>query len=182
MVDELPTISSEVVHENPWFALRRDEYRLPSGKVRDYHYVRSTGSVFVVPVLEDGRLVLVKQYRYLNQRISIEFPGGGVGRNREPLDAALAELAEEAGVTGALKKLGQFNPCNGLIDEICTVYLATELERTDAGEPDEAEEIEVVYATPSELESWIRDGVVWDGMTLAAFSLYRIHQPAFHQS
>jgi 8-oxo-dGTP pyrophosphatase MutT (NUDIX family) len=87
--------------------------------------------------------------------------------------AAREELLEEAGVTAStLTSLGWFNPMNGLSDEHCSVFLATGLQR-HAAMPEASEEFEPLLLTRSEIDRRIASGEIWDGMTLAAYSLYR---------
>ncbi|MGA9116475.1 MAG: NUDIX hydrolase [Bacteroidota bacterium] len=166
-------LSTRVVHRNPWWTYLRDECRLPSGARGEYHYVHTNGSAMVVPVLADGSLLLVNQYRYLRARESLEFPCGSVKEGAGYEDTAVQELAEETGYrAGRLQSAGSFNPYNGVTDEICRVYLAHDLRKT-GGEPDPTEEFELVPLAPHSLEEKIRSGMVWDGMTIAAWHLVR---------
>lgn len=178
MVKELEPIDSTVVLENPYWQYRQDHYHLPTGEVGTYYYAHTPGSVMVIPRTASGHIVLVRQYRYLNRRRSLEFPGGGVRATTPPETAARAELQEEAGLTCTqLTPLGTFNPCNGLTDETCSVFLAEGLSDGVAS-PDPGEEFEILTVEPHEFEQLVRRGEVWDGMTLAAWSLFRIlHQP-----
>lgn len=123
-----------------------------------------------IAVDRDGKLILVKQYRYLSKRESLEFPGGGV-HNGDFLATAKGELAEEAGVGAAdWMQIGEFNPYNGITDEICRVFLATGLEKA-AGQKDASEEFEVHRLSVDEIQSLVDEGEIWDGMTLAAWGL-----------
>ena len=125
----------------------------------------------VVPVLPDGRLILVRQFRYLVQRWSEEFPCGGMARGVEADENARKELREEAGLTPKnLERIGGFAPFNGVSDEICHVYLARDLEETGA-EPEVTEDITVVRRTVAEVEAAIDSGEIWDGMTIASFTI-----------
>jgi ADP-ribose pyrophosphatase len=127
----------------------------------------------VVPILDDDRLVLVKQYRYLNDRDSVEFPCGGVKPDTTYEDAARSELLEEAGMKAAeIRLIGEFNPHNGVTDEFCRVYLARGLQGVRP-EPDDTEEFEVLIKTPEEIGRMIEQNEIWDGMTLAAWILAR---------
>lgn len=127
----------------------------------------------VIPVLDDGKVVLVMQYRYLRNMPSLEFPCGGVKKGHTHEETADLELAEEAGFKPRHKELiGEFNPYNGITDEICRVYLARELVRIDK-QPDVTEEFVEMHLTPRELDQKIEKGEVWDGMTLAAWALAR---------
>ena len=120
----------------------------------------------------EGRFVLVRQYRYLNRRESLEFPAGGIKPGQDALAAARAELREEAGlVADALEDIGQFNPFNGVTDELCTVYVARRLRRVEAA-PDHTEEFEVLCLHAAGVIAAMTDGSLWDGMTLAAWTLF----------
>ncbi|MFN0059338.1 MAG: NUDIX domain-containing protein [Planctomycetota bacterium] len=165
-------ISKEPVLQNPWYKMSRDSYVLPTGATGVYTYVDIPGSTMVVPRLDDGRFVLVRQFRYLFQRTSLEFPAGGLKEGIEALANARAELREEGGyVARDWQRIGQFAPYNGVSNEYCQVFLATGLERVEAA-PEETEEIEVVPLAIAELRREIASGAVWDGMTISALALY----------
>lgn len=166
------TLGAETLHRNPWWLYKRDRVVLPSGEESEYHYVQTPGSVMVIPIAADGRFLLVRQYRYLNRRESIEFPGGGIKAGQSAEDAARAELREEAGVTaGVLEEIGYFNPFNGVTDELCRVFVARDLD-TVASQPDATEEFELLRLDPAGMRAAVVDGTLWDGMTLASLSLY----------
>lgn len=166
-------ISESVLFHNPWWTYKKDSFELPTGKTGEYHYVHTNGSSMVVPVAADGRFLLVKQYRYLGGRDSIEFPCGSVKDGSTYDETAWHELAEETGYSaGKLFLVGEFNPYNGLTDEMCHVYLARDLQFV-GGTPDETEEFELIHASEGEIDSMIRDGTIWDGMTVAAWGVVR---------
>ena len=164
-------LSESIVFRNPYWTYMRDAFELPSGRPGEYHYVRTNGSSMVIPVEEDGYLLLVNQYRYLLDRESVEFPCGSVKDGSTYEETARAELAEETGyAAGILLPAGEFNPYNGVTTEMCRVYLAKDLAHV-GGTPDETEEFEILRLAPAELESRIRAGDIWDGMTIAAWSI-----------
>ncbi|MES2765311.1 MAG: NUDIX hydrolase [Bacteroidota bacterium] len=172
MLKILRQISSEVKFSNPFWNYRFDKYSLPNGNEGEYHYVETRGSVMVVPKLKDGSFILLRQYRYLNQRLSIEFPGGGILRGKSAEESAEIELQEESGFkAGKITQIGQFNPCNGITSEMCSVFFADELEKEKIGH-DTSEEFEPVIMTTDEINRAIQSGDLWDGMTMAAWSLY----------
>jgi ADP-ribose pyrophosphatase len=165
------TLRRHVVSTNPWWEYRRDLFELPDGQRGEYHYVHTEGASMVLPLLDEGRVVMVRQFRYLCDRESLEFPCGGVKPGSNYLTTARQELAEEAGFDAReLECVGEFNPYNGIADEICRVYVARYLTPA-ASHPDRTEEFERVIVTPEELEQWIASGEVWDGMTLAAWAI-----------
>ncbi len=165
-------LSKETLHSSPYYDYCHDEYRLPDGSVGNYYYLEVAGSTMVVPVLAGGELVLVRQHRYLHGRSSLELPAGGIKRGRTPLETARDELREEAGYRAdRLEPIGTFAPCNGLSDELCHVFVATELEPVPAA-PEPTEELERVTLARAELDRQIGSGEVWDGMTIVALKLY----------
>lgn len=167
------TISKSVLFRNPWWKYCLDKVELPTGKPGEFHYVLTNGSSMIVPVDEDGKILLVLQYRYTGNRESIEFPCGGLKDGASYEDTAKDEMVEETGfLPGEIVQAGSFNPCNGLLDEICRVYIAREL-RYVGGRPDETESFDLVRLTIDELDRYVEDGTIWDGMTLAAWAIVK---------
>jgi ADP-ribose pyrophosphatase len=159
--------------KNPWWTYKKDITLLPGGKEGEYHFVHVKGSSMVIPVLDDGRILMVNQYRYLADRESLEFPCGSVKDSSTFEATAAQELAEEAGLkAGLMRRVGEFNPYNGVTDEMCRVYVARSFTETHVGR-DETEEFEKISLTPAELDDRIRSGEIWDGMTLASWAIAR---------
>ena len=159
--------------KNPWWTYRKDITILPSGKEGEYHSVHVKGSSLIIPITDEGKIILVNQFRYLGNRESLEFPCGSVKERSTYDETASHELNEETGFHAEeLKCLGEFNPYNGVTDEICKIYVARRL-RVVAATHDETEEFEQVLLTPEELDTKIQAGEIWDGMTLAAWALIR---------
>lgn len=174
MLKKLETISSETKFENPYWEYKFDKYKTPNGKTAEYHYVSTNGSTMIAPLDSDGKYIMTIQYRYLNQKESLEFPGGGVKRGLSPEENAAEELKEETGVSaGKLTKIGECNPFNGVTDEICGVFLAENLTFAKP-EPDETEQFEILRLSAREIREKIRSGELWDGMTLAAWAMVEI--------
>lgn len=162
-------LGEHTVVENPWWVYKKDDCRLPSGKMGEYHYVHSQGSALVIPMMSDGRILMVNQYRYLCQKESIEFPCGSVRQGSSHEETARSELREETGYAGdPLSLIAEFNPYNGVTDEMCRVYLARAL-RYVGGTPDETEEFELMRFLPQEVDSLVVNGTIWDGMSIAAW-------------
>lgn len=166
----LERLSTTLVHKNPYWDYKLDQYVLPDGGVGEYHYVHMPGSSVIVPVTDDGRLVLVKQMRHLWQQVSIEFPAGGV-KNGDFLETAKNKLAEEANLSAREWILvGQMNPMNGITDEVCNVYIATSLSPSFK-QRDPSEEFEIIFLAKEEFKEKLSKGEIWDGMTLAAWAM-----------
>lgn len=129
--------------------------------------------VGVLPLLADGRIALVEQYRPTVNRACLEIPAGATNPGEAPEAAAHRELAEETGYrAGALTPLGAFYPAIGYSTERIFLYLATDL-AAGATAFDEAEEIRLVHVTPEEMGDLIRRGVIADSKSLLAYLLWR---------
>jgi ADP-ribose pyrophosphatase len=159
--------------KNPWWTYRVEEYKLPSGNRGEYHYVHTNESSMAIHVLDDGRVILVRQYRYLCDRDSLEFPCGSVKDGSTYEQTARLELSEEAGLQASeLLLVGEFNPYNGVTDEMCRVYITRGF-TPSAAIPDATGEFEHVYLHPPEIDAALERGEIWDGMTIAAWLLGR---------
>jgi ADP-ribose pyrophosphatase len=159
--------------EHAWWRLEHDRYVRPDTTEGSYYRVVTPGSVIVIPVFDDVNIVMVEQFRYLEQRQCLEFPGGGV-HAPSILESAATELREEAGyVADTLRVIGSFNPCNGLIVETCTVVVATGL-RFEGSAPEASELCRPVIVSTSDIDTAIKDGRCWSGMSMAAWMLFRL--------
>ncbi len=166
-------LSESVVLRNRWWTYKRDELELPSGETGEYHYVHTCGSSMIVPIMKNGKVLTVKQYRYLAGKDSIEFPCGSVKDGSTHDETASLELVEETGYSSSrMAPVGEFNPYNGVTDEMCCVYLAQDLQYV-GGTPDETEEFEVLSFDAKEIDQLISNGTIWDGMTIVAWHLVR---------
>ncbi len=173
MLSHWKKLTSKIVHTNPWWNYRLDTFQIPNGVKGEYHYVHTEGSALIVPVMADGKIILVNQYRYLLDRESVEFPCGGVKPGHGYDEMARIELEEETGyVASSWETAREFDPFNGATDEMCKVFIARNLSYNKP-KPEETEEFEVLYVSPQELELMVESGKIWDGMTLAAWLLVR---------
>ena len=171
-MEKYETISSELIFSNPYWNYRKDIYVLPDSNKGEYFFVDSRGASIIIPLLDNNTFVMVRQYRYLNKKFSIEFPGGGVSKDKNIFKNAVDELKEEAGyLAGRIELLGGFNPYNGVTNEMCSVFLARDLQKTDCN-PDASEEFELVFLKEKEIFNKIEKNEIWDGMTLASWSLF----------
>jgi ADP-ribose pyrophosphatase len=173
MLSHWKKLTSKIIHTNPWWNYRLDTFQIPDGVKGEYHYVHTEGSALIVPVKDDGTIILVNQYRYLLDRESVEFPCGGVKPGHSYDEMARIELEEETGyIAHSWETAGEFNPFNGVTDEMCRVFIARNLS-SGKPKPEETEEFEILYMAPNEIEAMVEQGKIWDGMTLAAWLLVR---------
>lgn len=127
----------------------------------------------IVPLLDDGRFVLVRQYRAALDRETLEFPAGKLEGRETAEDGARRELAEETGFrAGRLEYLLSFYPVPGYSNELIHVFVATSLTPGETSF-DEAEDMRNVLFTEAELDRALRRGDIRDGKTILAFLAWR---------
>lgn len=164
-------LSSKIITSNRFWDYRLDEFIIDGGKKGEYHYVHTGGSSMVVPITDNGKIILVNQYRYLNQRESLEFPCGSISVRLTAVENANKELREETGYSARdLVPAGFFSPFNGVTDEMCYVFIARKLV-PDRLIADETEEFELYELSGDEVDELIYSNLIWDGMTIAAWTL-----------
>ena len=155
--------------------LEVDRVRMPDGGESVREVVRHRGAAVVLPILDDGRVVLVRQFRYPVGETLLELPAGTLEPGEDPLVCAARELTEETGYTAtSVTPLGRFYAAPGYTDEGLQAVLATGLRLTDNAEPDPDEIIEVEIVAVDELVSRISAGEVRDSKTLATILLARL--------
>jgi ADP-ribose pyrophosphatase len=163
-------LGQKILFKNDHWTYLVDQFEIENKTSGEYHYVHSPGSTMVIPRLDNDTLLLTNQFRYLNQKESIEFPCGSIENNLTKEENALKELREETGKSGTLKFVGEFSPYTGVSDEICSVFIATEL--TNSPLPsDITEEFELLKLSISDFEKLIEQNLIWDGLTLSAWQL-----------
>jgi ADP-ribose pyrophosphatase len=166
-------LDSETVFRGRLLEVRRDKVRLPDGGAATREYVVHPGAVLVVPVHDDGRLVMERQFRYPVGRVMLEFPAGKLDAGEAPLACAQRELVEEAGFTAATwRKLGTLHPEIGYSTEFIDLYEARDL--THVGSRlDEGEFLDIVLMTEDELLVTFDCGGFTDGKSIAALFAWR---------
>jgi ADP-ribose pyrophosphatase len=163
--------SSRYLFESRWFRLRQDELTLPTGEEITYTQVEHDGYVVVVPLLEDGRVVMERVYRYTVQRDLLECPSGGCDGDA-PETAARRELEEETGYrAGALVPLGRFYGSTGISNERFDVFLATRLTADGRMRREPTEQMELELLPLPELRRRALAGELEDGPTALAILL-----------
>jgi ADP-ribose pyrophosphatase len=157
--------ASELLFQGNFLRAKRDTVRLPDGHTATREYVVHPGAVVVVPLLDDGRVVLERQYRYPIGHVMTEFPAGKLDAGEDPLRCGQRELLEETGYTAReWARAGAMHLAVAYSTEIIHIYFARGLS-LGARQLDHGEFLDVIAATPSELVEWCRDGKVTDAKT-----------------
>jgi ADP-ribose pyrophosphatase len=168
-------IEPQVFVRSRKFSFEINRLRMPNGAEGDWSCIRHPGGALAVPVTTDGKLVLVKQYRFALQSRLLEFPAGTVEAHEDPAQTIRREIEEETGYRAhRWTTLGQFPLCPGYSDELIYAYLAQDLERLAAPPAqDEDEDIETVLMTPQDFETAIHQGEPIDAKSIASYFLAR---------
>ena len=165
-------LSSEVVYEGKVFSLRRDEVIEPGGVRADRDIVVHPGSVVVLPVFEDGRMLLIRQYRHSVGEFLWELVAGRKEPGENPLAAARRELAEETGYTAKrLQKLLRVVPTPGFVNEWMWIFSAERLTKGTA-RPEDDERITPRIFTAKQAENMIERGALRDAKSICAILFY----------
>ena len=160
------TLDSRIAFEGVFLRLFVDHVRTADGHESTREYVHHPGAVMMIPLLDDGQVILERQYRYPLGRSLIEFPAGKIDPGEPLLECARRELLEETGyVASEWTYLGGFHNAIAYSDEKIEVFLARGLKfersRLDAGEV-----LEVFTAPRRQLHDWIADGTLTDVKTI----------------
>lgn len=159
-------VSGEEVYAGGFLHVHRDRVRLPDGSQAVREYIRHPGAVGIVAVLQDGRVLLVRQYRYPHRRDFIEIPAGKLEPQEPPLETGKRELLEETGyVAGDWTRLGIIHNAIAYSDEGIELWLAQGLAE-QAQELDHGEFLEVFTLPLAEALEMTRDGRITDVKTI----------------
>jgi ADP-ribose pyrophosphatase len=165
-------LSSKTVYEGTIFGIRLDEVIEPSGVRTTRELITHPGSVVVLPVLPDGRIVLIQQYRHAAKQYLWELVAGRIDSGENPRKAAARELVEETGYRA--KRFRVFLdvfPTPGFLEERMFILLAEGLTAGEA-KPEEDEKIISRIYNRKQLEEMIRRGKLRDAKTIAALLYY----------
>ncbi|AFZ24890.1 NTP pyrophosphohydrolase [Cylindrospermum stagnale PCC 7417] len=173
---ELPQLLRQrLFYKGRKFNFEANRLRLPNKAEGEWECIRHPGGALAVPVTTEGKLILVRQYRFAVQGRVLEFPAGTVEPNEEPLDTIKREIEEETGYHAQKwDKLGEFFLAPGYSDEIIYAYLARGLSKLETPPKQDADEdIETFLFTPEELEKAIVAGEPIDAKSITSFFLAR---------
>ena len=160
------TLESRELLKGHFLHAFRDIVRLPDGSEASREYVRHPGAVMIIAQLDDGRLVLERQYRYPVHAVMVEFPAGKLDAGEGSLACAQRELLEETGYSARRwARAGVMHPVISYSTEFIDIWFAKELQAGNR-QLDAGEFLDVFTASPAELLQWCADGRVTDGKTL----------------
>ena len=165
-------LKSEIIYEGKAFGVRRDEVIEPTGVRTVREVVTHPGSVVVLPVLPDGRIVMVRQYRHATRQYLWELVAGRMERGENPKAGAQRELLEETGYRA--RKYSVFLdvfPTPGFLEERMYLLLAEGL-RAGQAEPEEDEKLIVAAYSRKQLEQMMRAGKLRDAKSIAGLLFY----------
>jgi ADP-ribose pyrophosphatase len=164
-------IKSEVLMKGRAFAIRRDYLKTPNGGETKLEIIEHGGSVVIIPVDENGNVLLVRQYRHATGGDLLELPAGTLDENEDPQVCAAREIREETGMAaGVLTKLGEFYLAPGYSTEFMIVFLATELSHSPL-DADDDEFLSVEAVPIAEAIRMAERGKLPDAKSLAALFL-----------
>jgi 8-oxo-dGTP pyrophosphatase MutT (NUDIX family) len=162
-------VRSTYVLQNPWYSVRQDEVIRPDGNTGVFNVVECGKSVFILPVTEEGKILLVHLYRYPTQNAGWELPAGGVEAGETPLRAAKRELQEETGRKAEnWQSVGMFESMNGMTDATAHVFIAKGLMATSSNEKGEEGITRVKAFTVKEIMNMIAEEKIVDALTIAS--------------
>ena len=164
-------LSGETVYDGKILKLEVDKIVLPDGTAAKRECVRHSGGAAVLCVV-DGKVLLVKQYRYLYGKEIYEIPAGKLERGEDPKAAAARELSEETGISATLKPYLKIYPTPGYTDEIIHIFIASECVCDGKQKLDDGEFLSVAFKPLSEVLKMIENGEICDGKTVAAIYKY----------
>lgn len=165
-------VSSELIFKGRVMEVYRDHIVEPSGIKAMREWVKHPGSVVVLPVFPDGRILLIRQYRYAAAQEMWELVAGHKEPDENYETGAHRELEEESGYTAKkMTKLLEFFPSPGFLSEKMVVFLAEGLTKGKSN-PEEDEKIDQRIVTLAQAEDWIRTGKIRDAKTVSGILYY----------
>ena len=167
-------LTSKILQSCRVFTVRNERYRSPrTGQEHDFFLIDSPDWVNVIPLTGDGKVILVKQFRFGTKDFSLEIPGGMLDDGDTPAGAAARELLEETGFAGDEPDfLGSVHPNPALHTNRCYTYLVRNAAFQKSPEQDSTEDVEVEIVPLKDIPKLIQEGVITHALVIAAFYWY----------
>ena len=166
-------LKSEILMKGRAFAIRRDHLKTPDGRETNFEIIEHGGSVVIIPIDENGNMLLVRQYRHATGGDLLELPAGTLDDDEDPDVCAAREIREETGMAAAkIVRLGDFYLAPGYSTEFMVIYLATELSHNPL-EADADEFLSVERIPVAEAIRMAERGDMPDAKSLAALFMAR---------
>lgn len=164
-------ISSETIAQGGMLTVKRDQVTLPNGGTGQREYVVHPGAVIVIPLLDNGNLLLERQFRYALNQVFIELPAGKIDAGEAPLTTGKRELLEETGYSATeWHSLGLQHPCIGYSNEVIHCYLARGL-TLGQHQRDDDEAMELFEMSLEDCLTAVKSGEITDSKTIVALFL-----------
>lgn len=173
MIKEWELLESKVDKDYQVFRIQSELAISPrTKKIGQFYTIDTRDWVNVIPVTNDGRVVMIKQYRHGSKEVTLEIPGGLVDEE-DPREAAQRELLEETGYAGEkAQHLGSVNPNPAIFNNLCHTYLIENAREVAEKALDPNEDIEVVLVPAGEIPDIVAGGAITHSLVIVAFHFY----------
>lgn len=159
-------IDSTLSYDGDFIKVRKDNARMPDGSVSSREYIKHPGAVAILALLDNGKLIMERQYRYAARQEFIEIPAGKIDQGEDILVTAQRELLEETGyIASEWTHLSTAWPCIGYADERLEYFLARGLTH-QGSQLDDGEFLEVFELSMADALDWVRQGKISDSKTI----------------
>jgi ADP-ribose pyrophosphatase len=159
-------IDSRAVYDGRFLKVQCDTIRLPDGKIADREYIKHPGAVVILPIFDDGTILLERQFRYPLDQVFIEFPAGKIDPDEPSLDCAKRELEEETGYTATeWKFVCTIHNAIAYSNEHLDIFMARGL-KAGIRKLDDGEFLDTFHAALPEMLAWVREGKISDVKTV----------------
>lgn len=173
-MEQVKSIKKELAYKGSIIDVYKDYVQMPGGKIVEWDFVDHKGAAAVLPVTEDGKIVMVKQYRNALNRVTLEIPAGGINPGETPYESAVRELTEETGYcSDEVSHLKDIVSAIGFCNETIYIYLAEHLKPAKQN-LDEDEFLDVYEYPLEEVMDLILSNQIIDGKTTAAVLAYYV--------
>lgn len=175
---EEKTLNIEKIFTGKVISLQVEDVELPNGNKSKREVVKHPGAVAVLALTDDGKIVMVEQYRKALEKTIVEIPAGKLEAGEDPKDCAMRELEEETGYgCEEMEWLISFYTSPGFADEIIHLYIAKGIKKKEnAASPDEDEFVNLLELTLEEAEQYIKDQKIYDAKTAFAVQYLQLQK------